>query len=102
MIDYLYHLKRIHVPEKSFYACSFEFGTYGDDLGGLLKSLKNTINARKIKKGLVSPNILEHYKAEYTQMFYPSDHLWRVDALKHSEKALKGIFKAFNYIKEDD
>jgi hypothetical protein len=102
MIDYLYHLKRIHVPEKSFYACSFEFGTYGDDLGGLLKSLRNTINARKIKKGLVSPNILEHYKAEYTQMFYPSDHLWRVDALKHSEKALKGIFKAFNYIKEDD
>ena len=99
MIDYLYHLKRIHVPEKSFYACGFEFGTYGDDFVGLLRSLRNAINSRKIKKGLVAPDLLEHYKAEYTQMFYPSDHMWRVDALKHSEKALKGIFKAFDFIR---
>ena len=99
MTDYLYHLKRVHAPDKTLFACSFEFGTFGDDLSGLLKSLRNTINARKIKKGLVSPDFLDHYKAEYTQLFYPSDHLWRVDALKQSEKALKGILKAFNYIK---
>ncbi|MFP4461467.1 MAG: M14 family metallopeptidase [Thermotogota bacterium] len=99
MTDYLYHLNRIYAPEKTFYACAFEFGTFGEDLFGLLKSLRNTINARKIKKGLVSPDHLDHYKTEYTQMFYPSDNLWRVDALKQAEKAMKGIFKAFNYIR---
>jgi len=99
MTDYLYHLKRVHAPEKSFYACAFEFGTYGDDLGGILKSLRNTINSRKLKKGMVAPAYLDQYRSEYTQMFYPSDHLWRVDALKQSEKALRGIFKAFNYLK---
>jgi len=99
MTDYLYHLKRIHAPEKTFYACGFEFGTYGEDLGGLFKSLRNTINARKIAKGLVSPDYIDQYNSEYTQLFYPSDHMWRVDALKHSKKALKGILRAFNYMR---
>lgn len=97
MIDYIYHQKRLLVPDKNVYACTFEFGTLGEDFIGLLRSMRNTINMRKIRKNYVASSYREKYLREYREMLNPSEHIWKMEAVKHFTKAISGILKHYSF-----
>jgi hypothetical protein len=99
MIDYIYNQKRLLVPDKNVYACTFEFGTLGEDFLGLLRAMRNTVNMRKIRKNYVASSFKEKYVKEYREMFNPSEHIWKMEAVKHFTKALTGVLKQYDFIR---
>ncbi|HOO32050.1 MAG TPA: M14 family metallopeptidase [Thermotogota bacterium] len=99
MIDYVYHQRRLLVPDKDVYACSFEFGTLGEDFIGLFRSIRNTVNMRKIRRNYVAQSYKSRYIKEYREMFNPSEHIWKMEAVKHFTEALTGILNHFEFTK---
>ena len=72
MIDYVYTLWQNEFPEKRLYANSFEFGTYGDSIWGLIRSifaisLENQANSF----GCRDDKTFTRIKHDFQEAFFP-------------------------------
>ena len=95
MGEYVYRLRDAEFPNKNVFACGFEFGTFGDSLPALIRSLRITILENQLRHhGAVSPKAEAQVRAEYEQLFFPSEPKWREKALSDCRQAVQGILTA--------
>ena len=99
MIDYVYALWQNEFPEKRLYATSFEFGTLGDDLSGMVNSPRAMVNENRLFWfGAVDEQIEERVKRDFEELFNPSAEDWRAKAVADSDQAFEGILGAYGYL----
>jgi hypothetical protein len=99
MGEYVYRLREAEFPNKRVFACGFEFGTFGDSLPALIRSLRITILENQLRQhGAASPQAEAQVLAEYEELFLPSEARWREKALEDGRKAFEGILGAYGLV----
>ncbi len=99
MGEYVYRLHDAEFPDKQVFACGFEFGTFGDSLSALIRSLRITVLENQLRHhGAVSPEAEAQVRAEYEELFFPSEPNWREKALADCRRAFTGILSAYGVI----
>jgi hypothetical protein len=82
MGEYVYRLRDAEFPQKNVFACGFEFGTFGDSLPALMRSLRITILENQLRHYGASGSQAEaQIPEEYEELFFPSESKWREKAL---------------------
>lgn len=99
MIDYIYALQQNEFPKKNLFATSFEFGTLGNTLHGLIHSPRVMIHEnRAYWHGAGNEQIHARAKHGFEELFNPSAKDWREKAVADADQAFNGILKAEGYI----
>ena len=99
MGEYVYRLRDAEFPDKQVFACGFEFGTFGDSLSALIRSLRITVLENQLRHhGAVSPKAEAQIRAEYQELFFPSETKWREKAVSDCRQAYEGIFTAYGLL----
>lgn len=99
MGEYVYRLRDAEFFGKQVFACGFEFGTFGESLPALIRSLWITVLENQLRHhGAVSPEAEAQVSAEYEELFYPSESKWREKALADCRQAFTGILSAYRVI----
>lgn len=99
MGEYVYRLRDAEFPDKSVFACGFEFGTFGDSLLALIRSLRITVLENQLRHhGAVSPEAEAQVRAEYEELFFPAEPAWREKALADCRCAYEGILTAYGVL----
>jgi hypothetical protein len=99
MGEYIYRLQNAEFPGKKVFASGFEFGTFGEALPALIRSLRVTILENQLRRhGAVSKQAEEQIRAEYEELFFPKETRWREKALADGRQALGGILSGFKLI----
>lgn len=97
MGEYFYRLQEAKYPDKRLFACGFEFGTFGDSLLALIRSLRITIIENQLRQfGAKHETIARAVRKEYEELFFPAEERWREKALADGRRALEGILRAYN------
>ena len=95
MGDYVYRLRESEFPDRHVFACGFEFGTFGDSLPALIRSLHVTILENQLRHhGAVSSQAEKQILAEYEELFFPAETKWREKAIADCRQAFAGILTA--------
>jgi hypothetical protein len=95
MIDYIYSLTAREFPEKTLFAASFEFGTFGSSLTSILRSLRAAVFENQVYwYGARDEATRDWVEQEYRELFFPSDERWQARAMNDSRQAFAGILKA--------
>jgi hypothetical protein len=98
MVDYYYQLIYDRYPGKRFFATSFEFGTYGDSLGAVLRSYRTMVNENRFyHHGAKSEHVAGRVKRDFDNLFIPREIEWRKKALQDARQAFNGILQAEGY-----
>jgi len=96
MGEYVYRLRCAEFPEKKVFASGFEFGTFGDSLLGLIRSLHITILENQLRHhGAANTQAEQRILDEYDELFFPADQTWRNKALEDCRQAFEGILAAY-------
>jgi hypothetical protein len=99
IFDWLYGFMARELPETSFYAACFEFGTLGDSPRGSLRSLRAVILENQMYwYGAKSARTRKQVTQSYEALFTPPQETWRAEALRGARRALTGILKAEGFI----
>jgi hypothetical protein len=99
MIDYIYSLVRERFPEKPLFAASFEYGTFGDSLNAVIRSLQAMVLENQLHHhGARSPSEADRIREEFGALFAPADTPWRVQAIESARRAFRGIFAAEGFL----
>lgn len=100
MIDYICWLKQEQFAATKLYSTCFEFGTLGDSLGGLFKSLRALIEENQLwQLGNLETIKSDAIKKQFQEAFFPSSHTWRQRVLTDSRSALTGILASEGFIR---
>jgi hypothetical protein len=96
MAEYVYRLRNAEFPGKKVFAGGFEFGTFGDSLAALIKSLRITVLENQLRHhGADSRQAEEQVRAEYEELFIPKETRWREKAIDDGRQAFEGILRAY-------
>ena len=96
MGEYVYELRDAEFPRTNVFAGGFEFGTYGDSLPGLVRSLQTTILENQLRHhGAISDRVQDQIRALYEELFIPAEAGWREKALADCRQAYDGVFRSF-------
>jgi hypothetical protein len=99
MGEYVYRLRDANYPDKQAFAGGFEFGTFGDSLPALIRSLRITVLENQLRHhGASQAQAEAQVRAEYEELFFPSDQTWREKALQDGRQAFEGILAAFGIL----
>lgn len=99
MGEYVYRLRDAEFPQKNVFACGFEFGTFGNSLPALIRSLHITILENQLRQhGAACPQAEAQVRQEYEELFFPSDPGWRQKAVADCRQATEGILKAYHLL----
>jgi len=100
MNDYFYRLRDAEFPEKKLLSSGFEFGTFGDSLLALIRSLHITILENQLRHfGAKSEAIARAIQKEYGELFFPAEEHWHEKALADGRQAIDGILRAYHLLK---
>ena len=95
MGEYVYRLRDAEFPGKNLFACGFEFGTFGDSLPALIRSLRITVLENQLRHyGAVNAKAEQQIRDEYTELFFPTEQRWREKAIADCKHAFEGILTA--------
>ena len=101
MGEYVYRRRDSEFPDSKVFACGFELGTFGDSLLALIRSLRITVLENQLRHyGAINPQAETEIRAEYEELFFPSEQTWRAKALADCRQAFTGIFTAFGVLSE--
>lgn len=99
MGEYVYRLRDAEFPGRNVLAGGFEFGTFGESLPALIRSLHITILENQLRHhGAVNAKDEKQIRAEYEDLFYPTETKWREKALADCRQALEGILAAYRIL----
>ena len=99
MIDYVYTLVGNEFPSVRLYATSFEFGTLGDSIAGVFRSLRALVFENRLYwSGARNRTARERVEREFQELFYPQDERWRARAISDARQAIQGILGAEGFL----
>ncbi|HUV88060.1 MAG TPA: M14 family metallopeptidase [Anaerolineae bacterium] len=99
MIDYVYTLVYNQFPNVRLYATSFEFGTLGDSIARVFRSLRALVFENRLYwSGARNRSARERVEREFQELFYPQDERWRTRAISDARQAIQGILGAEGYL----
>ena len=99
MGEYVYRMRDVEFPGKRVFACGFEFGTFGDSLPALIRSLRITVLENQLRHhGPSSLQAQQEIREEYEELFFPSEAKWREKALADGRQAYEGIFSNYRLL----
>jgi hypothetical protein len=99
MGEYVYRLHDREFPGSQLLVCGFEFGTFGDSLPALIRSLHITILENQMRHhGAVSSQAEEQIHEEYRELFLPAETKWRDKAIADGRQAFQGILSAYELL----
>jgi hypothetical protein len=99
MGEYVYRLRDAEFPGKDVFACGFEFGTFGDALSALIRSLRITVLENQLRHhGASSPQAEKEIREEYEELFFPSKPAWKEKALVDCRQGFEGIFSSYGLL----
>lgn len=99
MNDYFYLLRDAEFPGRRLFSSGFEFGTFGDSLPALIRSLRITILENQLRQfGAKSASVAQAIRKEYGELFFPSEQRWREKALADGRQAFEGILRAYHFL----
>lgn len=99
MGEYVYRLREAEFPHKNVFVSGFEFGTFGDSLSALIRSLRITVLENQLRHhGVINPQAEKQIRTEYEELFFPSERKWREKALADCRQAFEGIFIAYGIL----
>jgi predicted deacylase len=98
MIEYIYALMGSKYPDTKFFAATFEFGTLGDSISALIRSLYTTVFENRLYWHGGSQPAQRRVQGAYDALFAPRDSAWIEQAQEDGRRAFEGILKAEGYI----
>jgi hypothetical protein len=99
MIDYFYRVHRSEYPERTFFACSFEFGTFGSSMLQRIRSLRAMVFENQVNWfGAKNKSTAELVRREFRELYFPSDAGWQEKALGDGRRAFEGILCAYGLL----
>jgi hypothetical protein len=94
MIDYIYKLGEARFADRHLFAAAFEFGTFGESFGALLRSLRISVLENQAHNYGASDSAARWIKREWTELFFPSEPRWWGKARTDARHAFGGILRA--------
>lgn len=99
MVDYAYRLREEMANIDRFYACSFEFGTYGDSVVAGLCSLSTMVFEMQARRfGAVNESSRAWIEEQFNALYDVRDAQWVEKAIKDACQAFSGILTAEGFI----
>jgi hypothetical protein len=99
MIDYVYTLVGEEFPEVGLYATSFEFGTLGDSLPAVLRSLRAVVFEKRMHRfGAGNQGVREWVEGEFRELCVPQEERWRAVAVADARQAFEGVLGAEGFL----
>jgi hypothetical protein len=99
MIDHLCTLAKRDFPALRLFAAAFEFGTLGENLPALWRTLRASVCENQVYwHGALTPALREWVEQEYRALYAPTHPAWRKAALNNARLAFEGILKTEGYI----
>ena len=93
-------LRDAEFPNRKLLAGGFEFGTFGDSLPALIRSLRITILENQLRQyGARNESIARAICEEYGELFFPTEEKWREKACADGRQAFEGILIANSCIR---
>jgi hypothetical protein len=100
MTDYYYKIRNAEFPGRTFFACAFEFGTFGDALLEQIRSLRAMVFENQLHwHGAVNARAAGAIRREFRELYFPSETTWREKALQDGRLAFNGILHAYGLYK---
>ncbi len=95
MIDFVYALHQNEFPQKRLFATSFEFGTLGDELFGLVHSPRAMIHENRLHWYNTPHDLIrKQIQRDFEELFNPSASDWKAKAVADADLAFEGILSA--------
>ena len=99
MAAYSYELRNAEYPNKSVFACAFEFGTFGASLLARLLSLTAMVFENQLFwHGAKNERTARQVRREFDEFYFPSETKWREKALADGRQAFEGILHAYQLL----
>lgn len=96
MAAYYYEIRNVEFPDRTFFACAFEFGTFGDSLLRKIRSLRAMVFENQLHwHGAMIESAAEAIRREFHELYFPSETTWQEQALKDGRLAFNGILHAY-------
>lgn len=100
MIDAFYAWNKIHGIRQNYFGTAFEFGTLGEHLPAIIRSLRAVVfENRLFHYGTNSPHVQEVVEREFVELFMPASTDWWDAVVRSSDQALHGIFSYFGLLR---
>ena len=94
MIEYLYTLMQKNFPNKKFFAAACEFGTLGDSIGAVIRSLCTIVFENHLYWYGGNDATRRKVCSEYDQLYSPPDLNWLEQAQQDCRQAFEGVLQA--------
>ena len=99
MVDYTYRVRGEMKKIIQFYACSFEFGTYGDSVAAGLRSLRTMVFEMQARQlGTVNRSSLAWIEQQFNELYDVREVRWVEKAIHDARQAFTGILTAEGFI----
>jgi len=93
---YYYEARNAEFPDRTLFACAFEFGTFGDSLLKRIRSLRAMVFENQLHwHGAVNERAAQAIRREFRELYFPSESTWREQALTDGRLAFNGILHAY-------
>jgi len=94
-------LRDAEFPDRKLLAGGFEFGTFGNSLPALIRSLRITILENQLRQyGAKNESSARAIRAEYGELFFPAEAKWREKACADGRQAYEGVLSAYHLFAE--
>ncbi|TFD94525.1 M14 family metallopeptidase [Jeotgalibacillus sp. R-1-5s-1] len=92
--NHFYAIKNRMYPDKYLFSALFEFGTFGTSMSATIREFLTIILENQLYwEGAVHEKDRQEILDEFTAMFYPDDHEWRLAVLQEGRKAMESVFR---------
>lgn len=99
MTAYLYRRSVQFSSPPAVVSTTFEFGTYGDSLSAIIRSLRAMIFENQVYfHGAGDDRIRKQVQDDFDELFEPSEPTWREKALADAHLAFAGILHAEQFV----
>jgi len=92
-------LRDAEFPERKLLAGGFEFGTFGNSLPALIRSLHISVLENQLRQfGARNESNASAVHVEYGELFFPAEQKWRDKAVIDGRQAFDGILSAYGLL----
>jgi hypothetical protein len=95
-----YEIRNAEFPDRTFFACAFEFGTFGDSLLMRIRSLRAMVFENQLHwHGAMNESAARAIRREFRELYFPSEIAWWEKAIQDGRLAFTGILHAYGLCK---